>query len=281
GAGKSTLLKILAGVEAPSAGECRVGHNVSRYYFAQHQSDALEPNATPLEALREVMPLESESRVRGILGSFLFTGDDVDKKIRVLSGGERARVVLARMLAQPANLLLLDEPTNHLDLQARSVLESALEQFPGTVVLVSHDRYFVNRLATSVLEIRPGGTATSYLGDYDYYLWKKAEAALPSETAVKPRESGPSDYETRKKAKREREKLARVTSELESKIGVLEARIAEIDQLMADDAVLSDNARLSELHEERQAHDTNLAGLYDSWERSQAALDKAAAASPP
>ncbi|MEO0811925.1 MAG: ABC-F family ATP-binding cassette domain-containing protein, partial [Myxococcota bacterium] len=221
GAGKSTLLKILAGELDPTAGECRLGHNVSRYYFAQHQSDLLAPDATPLSVLREAMPLEQESRVRGILGSFLFRGDDVDKPIRVLSGGERARVVLARMLAQPQNLLLLDEPTNHLDLQARSVLESALDTFEGSVVIVSHDRYFINRIAKRIVEIQPGGSATSYLGDYDYYAWKKEEAserAREFATSAAVEQSDGNGYEDRKKRKREREKAERELSRLESDI---------------------------------------------------------------
>ncbi|MEL6547714.1 MAG: ATP-binding cassette domain-containing protein, partial [Myxococcota bacterium] len=242
-----------------------------------HQSYLLAPDATPLSVLREAMPLEQESRVRGILGSFLFRGDDVDKPIRVLSGGERARVVLARMLAQPQNLLLLDEPTNHLDLQARSVLESALDTFEGSVVIVSHDRYFINRIAKRIVEIQPGGSATSYLGDYDYYAWKKEEAserAREFATSAAAEQSDGNGYEDRKKRKREREKAERELSRLESDISTTESRIAEIDDLMCDEAVFSDSDRVAQLSQEREAADRQLLELYESWEHAQSVLER-------
>lgn len=264
GAGKSTLLKILAGQERPSAGECKLGHNVTRYYFAQHQSDSLDRNATPLSILREAMPLEKESRIRSILGAFLFRGDDVEKPVRVLSGGEKARVALARMMAQPANLLLLDEPTNHLDLQSRAVLEQALAEFAGTVVIVSHDRYFINRIAKRIVEIEPGGRASSFLGNYDYYAWKKAEVA---DTGVAQAvTSEPTDYKARKRAQREQERAQRRAAELERAIEDLEARMSEVDARMVEAA--SDSAKLQGLHDERQQMDAELTDLYAEWERS-------------
>jgi ATP-binding cassette subfamily F protein 3 len=178
GAGKSTLLKILAGVLPFERGERTLGAHVAVHYYAQHQLDALDPARTVLEELEAVAPEATHTRLRTILGAFLFSGDSVDKKVAVLSGGEKARLALARMLVRPAALLCLDEPTNHLDLASREVLESALAEFPGTIVFISHDRYFINRIATVVVEVAHG-TLTRYPGSYDDYLDAKARGAVP------------------------------------------------------------------------------------------------------
>ena len=183
GAGKSTLLKILAGVLPFERGERTLGAHVAVHYYAQHQLDALAPTRTVLEELEAVAPESTHTRLRTILGAFLFSGDTVDKKVAVLSGGEKARLALARMLVRPAALLCLDEPTNHLDLASREVLESALAAFPGTIVFISHDRYFINRIATAVVEVA-AGRLTSYPGSYDDYLDAKARAADPTAAAA-------------------------------------------------------------------------------------------------
>jgi ATP-binding cassette subfamily F protein 3 len=182
GAGKSTLLKILAGVLPFERGERTLGAHVAVHYYAQHQLDALDPARTVLEELEAVAPEATHTRLRTILGAFLFSGDTVDKKVAVLSGGEKARLALARMLVRPAALLCMDEPTNHLDLASREVLESALAEFPGTIVFISHDRYFINRIATAVVEVAHG-TLTRYPGSYDDYLDARARGveAGPSE----------------------------------------------------------------------------------------------------
>ena len=174
GAGKSTLLKIVAGILPFEVGERILGHNASVHYYAQHQLDALNPAHTVLEELAEIADTETQTRLRTILGAFLFSGDDVEKPVTVLSGGEKSRLALAKMLLHPANLLCLDEPTNHLDVTAREVLEEALDQFDGTMLFISHDRYFINRIATKVVEVRDG-RLWEFSGDYDYYLEKKAE----------------------------------------------------------------------------------------------------------
>ncbi len=173
GAGKSTLLRVLAGVLPFERGERLLGPHVQVHYYAQHQLDALDPARTILEELEAVAPDLPLTRLRTLLGAFLFSGDAVEKKVAVLSGGEKARVALAKMLVRPAALLCLDEPTNHLDLVSREVLEEALAGFSGTIVFISHDRYFINRIATKVVEVA-AGALTPYLGDYDDYLAAKA-----------------------------------------------------------------------------------------------------------
>jgi len=182
GAGKSTLLKVLAGVLPFDAGERVLGSHVEVQYYAQHQLDALDPTRTVLEELELAAPEAQISRLRTILGSFLFSGDTVEKKVAVLSGGEKARLALAKMLARPAALLCMDEPTNHLDLASKEVLEEALAGFTGTIVFISHDRYFINRIATQVVEV-DRGRLTTHLGTYDDYLdHKAAPTATPPET---------------------------------------------------------------------------------------------------
>ena len=176
GAGKSTLLKMLAGVLPFDRGERLLGSHVAVHYYAQHQLDALDPTRTVLEELEAVAPESTHTRLRTILGAFLFSGDSVEKKVAVLSGGEKARLALAKMLARPAALLCMDEPTNHLDLASKEVLEEALFGFTGTIVFISHDRYFINRIATQVVEVEHGHL-TTHLGTYDDYLDHKSAAA--------------------------------------------------------------------------------------------------------
>ena len=183
GAGKSTLLKMLAGVLAFEAGERTLGSHVAVHYYAQHQLDALDPTRTVLEEMEAVAPESTHTRLRTILGAFLFSGDAVEKKVAVLSGGEKARLALARMLVRPAALLCLDEPTNHLDLVSREVLESALAGFPGTIVFISHDRYFINRIATVVVEVA-AGVLTRYSGTYDDYLDAKERGVAGEPTGA-------------------------------------------------------------------------------------------------
>jgi len=190
GAGKSTLLKILAGVLPFDRGERTLGSHVAVHYYAQHQLDALDPTRTVLEELEAVAPESTHTRLRTILGAFLFSGDSVDKKVAVLSGGEKARLALARMLVRPAALLCLDEPTNHLDLASREVLESALAEFPGTIVFISHDRYFINRIATVVVDV-VRGVLTPYPGSYDDYLDAKQRGVPPDVSRAPESASAP------------------------------------------------------------------------------------------
>jgi ATP-binding cassette subfamily F protein 3 len=171
GAGKSTFLKVLAGQTAPTTGSVALGANVELGYFSQHAMEVLEPRKTVFETVQEAMPLANIGVIRNLLGAFLFQGDAVDKRIENLSGGEKSRVVLATLLARPVNFLVLDEPTNHLDIRSREMLLDALQNFAGTVVLVSHDRHFLRLLVDRVIEVDHGEMRT-YEGNYDYYLGK-------------------------------------------------------------------------------------------------------------
>jgi ATP-binding cassette, subfamily F, member 3 len=192
GAGKSTLIKLLSGEEPITAGDFELGHNVETDYFAQDQYKVLDAESTILDDLGRVAPRSGNTELRSILGCFLFSEDDVFKRIGVLSGGERNRYALARMLMMPSNFLLLDEPTNHLDMRAKDVLLTALQEFTGTVVFVSHDRYFIDKLATRVIEVADGQVHV-FPGNYEEYLWRKdgggVAAPVPASTPVQPQPS--------------------------------------------------------------------------------------------
>jgi len=282
GAGKSTLLKMLAGVLEPDAGERVVGHKVAFHYYAQHQAETLDPDRVLLDLVWETMPTESESRVRGRLGAFLFHGDDVQKPIRVLSGGEKARVALALMLARPLNCLFLDEPTSHLDLQSREVLEETLCAFEGSLVCISHDRFFVNKICTEVAEVRPGGEILRYPGSYDDYLRKKAvthTAPAPSLAGAASSESGAdqekvdrvADRKAERQNKKEAERAARIKAraleEVQGQIESTEARIEAIDAKFCEEATLKDPAAMQSLGQERATLETSLAELYERWSK--------------
>ena len=192
GVGKSTLMRMLSGVEAPDTGTRTDGHQVVTQYFAQDEATRLDPTLTVYQTLAGDAPIHMVPAIRNILGGFLFSGDDVDKPVRVLSGGERTRLAVARMLLRPSNTLLLDEPTNHLDLDSKDVLLEALEDFGGTLIFVSHDRYFVDKLASKVIEIRDG-QALLYPGNYEEWLWsrkQREEAEARDEPGIRGQGSG-------------------------------------------------------------------------------------------
>ena len=268
GAGKSTLLKLISGRVAPEGGSLTLGHNVTVQTYAQHQLEALEPGDTVLESLERVADPGSRQRLRSLLGAFLFRADDIDKRIAVLSGGEKARVALARMLVRPSNLLLLDEPTNHLDLVSREVLEDALDEYEGTLAIVSHDRYFINRVANAILEVGNGG-ATLYPGDYDTYLERHApDAAAPAPEA--PRQDKKvtrrAEAEERNRRYRVRAAFAERIGPLEREIEQLESRQREIEAERADPATYRDTARSRDLGRESIEIARSLESLYARWE---------------
>ena len=221
GAGKSTLLKMLAGVESVSSGAIRMGSNIDRAYYAQHQLETLDLDDTVFESIQKISPGWSETEMRTYLGSFMFSGDEIEKYVKVLSGGEKARVALARMLVEPSHLLLLDEPTNHLDMMTRNVVERALIQFSGSIVCISHDRHFLNNVTNLTCEVG-GGDIRLFEGNYEYYAWKKQEEKSEEtfSRTVKVERKGKFDYKERKKT---RNRLAWI----EKRFKVIEKEINE------------------------------------------------------
>ena len=276
GAGKSTLIRILAGTEAVTSGSYRLGHNAQPDYFAQDQYKELDPTARLLDDLATVAPRATNTELRSILGCFLFSEDDVFKTIGVLSGGERNRYALARMLMMPSNFLLLDEPTNHLDMRAKDVLLTALEEYTGTVVFVSHDRYFIDRLATRVFEIEDG-QLTVFPGNYEDYQWRKqggpilpptggaaAEPLLPASTRLQPK---PADKRVNPIRLRQMEERRHV---IEQEVARLEAEIANHESELANYVSPEETRRLVGILEARRQ---TLGMLLAEWEDIAQAIE--------
>ena len=281
GAGKSTMIRILAGLEPITDGKREVGYNVTPGYFAQHQADELEPKNTPLDEMRLAGSHESETKLRTILGSFLFVGDDVFKKVSVLSGGEKSRVALAKMLLNSGNFLIFDEPTNHLDMQSKNILQQALQQFPGTLMIVSHDRDFLDPIVSKTLEVQPQKIKT-WLGNISYYLDKKAkeEDADDSQQTTTSRSqngSGQTNTLSRKEERRlEAEKrnalskkikpLKKRLKDLEKSIEQSETRITEIEEMMAKPDFYDDEDRVKEISMEYDTLKNSLNEAFGKWE---------------
>ena len=268
GAGKSTLLRIAAGRIALERGVRRLGHNVRAVFYAQHQLESLDPERTVLAELERDAALSDIPRLRDHLGSFLFSGDDVQKKISVLSGGEKARLALAKLFLRPANFLVLDEPTNHLDVSACEVLEDALRSYTGTVLFVTHDRTLVNAVAGRVVEVR-AGRLRDFHGNYDDYLRRIAaeeqaqSPALKADSAAAPvaRESHQLSRERRRAAERAAKQLARI----EAEIGEREKAIEALRWRGGDPAVYRDGEQMRALEAERVAEQAALDALYRQW----------------
>jgi ATP-binding cassette subfamily F protein 3 len=296
GAGKSTLMRMLSGEEAPDAGARTLGHQVVLEYFAQDEATRLEPSLTVYETLQSGSPTDMVPMIRNILGGFLFSGDDVYKKVAVLSGGERTRLAVARMLLRPSNTLLMDEPTNHLDLDSKDVLLEALEDYGGTLIIVSHDRYFVEKLATKIIEIGHG-QAVVYPGTYSEYLWHKehgaassaapklskpaAAAARPPKAAASAKPAAPpapgaASREDRKRADADRKKQQRAADALRNRIAALEARIAEreaavreLEATMAAPGFYHDREASKVVLDRHQALMWEVGDLMSQWEALQ------------
>jgi ATP-binding cassette subfamily F protein 3 len=265
GVGKSTLLKVLTKQQPALTGDIRYGTGVEIGYYDQEQQNLSDANRV-IDEIWNDWPLMREQEVRSLLGQFLFSGDDVMKRVHELSGGERARLTLAKLKLEQPNLLILDEPTNHLDLDSKMILENALVDYPGTILFVSHDRYFIDRLATRVLEITPNGI-DEYLGDYSYYVEKKEEL---EELARLAREETKQVIVKKQRAdkeqQREERRMKQRIEEIELTIEQHEARLEEIEQLLCEPDVFNDFARAQELSTESDATKESITALYAEWE---------------
>ena len=281
GTGKTTILKIINGLVEQDAGEIKLGSKVHIGYYDQ-EHHVLHPDKTLFEEISDEYPTLTNTEIRNVLAAFLFTGDDVFKQIKMLSGGERGRVSLAKLMLSEANFLILDEPTNHLDIMSKEILEDAINSYSGTVLYVSHDRYFINRTASRILELE-NGSFTGYLGNCDYYLEKKAENTLSvpeTDGAFPPsaggsREGNPSssaasslkqDWQSQKEALAAQRKKENALKRCESEIERLEKRSVEIDEEMTRPDVCTNVAKLQELAREKEQIEENLLLQMEEWE---------------
>ncbi|MCM3225878.1 ABC-F family ATP-binding cassette domain-containing protein [Terribacillus saccharophilus] len=272
GTGKTTLLKTIIGKLPAKSGKVELGTGVSIGYYDQEQTE-LHSSKSVLAELWDEYPLMDEKNIRTILGNFLFTGDDVLKIVNTLSGGEKARLALAKLMMQKSNLLIMDEPTNHLDLDSKEVLEGALADYPGTILFVSHDRYFMNKVSTQVLEMADK-QIISYLGNYDYFIEKKQEkqeiAALEAMTAetkqITVTPENKSSYHQDKAIKREIRKRERRISELEEKIVELETEIESNETLLTDPEIFQDYQKAQEITERNEELEATLLEVMEEWE---------------
>lgn len=270
GVGKSTLLKTIVEKLPALDGELQIGTNVFIGYYDQQQAD-LTSNKTVLKELWDEYPFKNEKDIRTVLGNFLFSGDDVLKIVSSLSGGEKARLALAKLMLQKANFLILDEPTNHLDLDSKEILENALIDYPGTILFVSHDRYFINRIASKVIELNLEGV-TDYLGDYDYYVEKKLEQeelkALQQneqQSAIQSNSSEKTSYQQDKEAKKLERQRQRRIEQIENQIGELEQAVEQNEQLLCDPEVFQDHLKSLEINEENEKYKQELEQLMEEW----------------
>ena len=279
GAGKTTLLKLLAREIDPDAGVVALGHNVVTGYFAQHHTERLDPSRTILDEIHGLVPTQPQGWVRGVLGSFLFSGDEVEKRIGVLSGGERARVALARLLVVPSNFLLMDEPTNHLDLDSSEALIDALTRYEGTLLFVSHNRSFVNGLATRIWEVRDG-VIDSQPGDLDDWSRRRtAQTASEAHDGSPRAPAGGQGVQARRERALQREQRDKVLGPIKRAVAELEQRIAQLEQekkaaegRLADPALFSDPARSTPLITAYRDAARKLEELYARWEHKSEEL---------
>ncbi|MEP9409542.1 ABC-F family ATP-binding cassette domain-containing protein [Peribacillus frigoritolerans] len=269
GVGKSTLLKTIISKLPALSGDFRFGTNVEVSYYDQEQAN-LVSNKRVLNELWDDYPLKPEKDIRTVLGNFLFSGDDVLKTVSTLSGGEKARLALAKMMMQKGNFLILDEPTNHLDLDSKLVLENALIDYPGTILFVSHDRYFINRIATKVIELSKDGTE-EFLGDYDYYLEKKQEQAeiqaLEQQDQAKTLDAAveKTNYKIDKEAKKAERQRKRRIEEIEAAMELLETEINEYNDLLCDPNVFQDHEKVMEVQTKLDHAQESLDQLLEEW----------------
>ena len=292
GAGKSTLMKMMAAVESPDSGSISTGNRVDVAYFAQHSLEQLDPDDTIFEAMEQAASHDAYPKIRSVLGAFGFSDDTVEKSISVLSGGEKARLALARMLLEPAGCLLFDEPTNHLDIPSCQILEQALRDFEGAVCIISHDRYFLNNVVNKVVHIEEGGL-TEYTGDYDYYRYKFAQDRQAEEQAEQggsgSNERGGKEEQSGRVSKKERRQIrARLRSErleqtealrqeideIEKRINEIEERHGELEEKLADPSTYEGDEDVETLNREFGQLESELMELMERWEEKGAELEE-------
>jgi ATP-binding cassette subfamily F protein 3 len=302
GVGKSTLMRMLSGTEAPDEGTRAEGHNLVMQYFAQDEAARLDPALTVYGTLAGDSPIHMVPHIRNILGGFLFSGDDIEKPVRVLSGGERTRLAVARMLLRPANTLLLDEPTNHLDLDSKDVLLDALEDFGGTLIFVSHDRYFVDKLATKIIEIG-GGSAFVYPGNYEEFLWSRAKRmeggdakiekpekrrdeqrtareSAPAKSEARPRATGRDEQIQARRAKKEAEARQKRIEELETRIAEREEEIKTLEAQMSAEGFYQNHETSKPVLDRHQALMWEVGDLMNQWEALSTGGSRATSGQP-
>lgn len=276
GEGKTTLAKIIAGLEPATGGECNLGYNTMVGYYAQHQADMLGGHNSVYEVMEQAAPAEMRPRIRALLGAFLFSGDDINKKVSVLSGGEKSRLALARLLLQPTNLLILDEPTNHLDMLSKEVLKQALMKYDGAMIVVSHDRDFLDTLTDKVIAFRRG-ELIEYEGDIDVYLQSLSQGSPSVSKPVpapilppveKPRKSGTHN------AERERQRIGKRIAELESRTSALEKTQHELEHQLAQPELYKDPETQKRLLSEYEAIKRDVSTMTDEWEACQEQLEE-------
>ncbi len=263
GTGKTTLIKIIMGLVKADGGKIIKGSNVEIGYYDQ-EHNTLEANKTVFEEIGDAYPRMTETEIRNILAAFLFKGDDVYKNVELLSGGEKGRLALAKIMLSEANLLILDEPTNHLDIYSKEILEDALIDYRGTLLFISHDRYFINKIADKVIELKDGKIKT-YLGNYDYYEEKKEEQALPAANVLKA-EPVKSDWQLQKEQAAEKRRAEAKRKRLEAEIEKTENEIDELYRLLEDNDVATDPVRAAEVYENKTELEEKLLMLYEELE---------------
>ena len=272
GTGKTTMLKILNGLLDADAGSFSLGAKVQIGYYDQ-EHHVLHAEKTIFQEISDTYPTLTETEIRNMLAAFLFTGDDVFKEISALSGGERGRVSLAKLMLSEANFLILDEPTNHLDIASKEILESALNRYEGTVLFVSHDRYFINRTATRILNLTEQNIV-NYIGNYDYYLEKKETneraylntGEAVEEVKIEAVSEGKTDWQSQKEEQAKKRKIQNRLKKVEAEIEALEEKLAELDEQFQDPAVATNSAKLGKLHSEQVEVQEKLDKLYEEWE---------------
>lgn len=262
GAGKTTLLKMLAGEERPSSGELIYGSDVKVHYFAQHQLEVLDEESTIYKTISSISGGWSETQIRSYLGAFLFSGDTILKKVRVLSGGEKSRLAMARMLVEPAHLLLLDEPTNHLDMQSRDIIEFALKNYEGTLVCISHDRHFLNAVTNHTLEVN-SGKITTFNGNYDYYLWKVKNDLKENGRANKNTISDKSD---KKQAFRDKKKKNNRQRKVRDRVAKIEIELENVNLELVSPELATDFEKIQSLQNSQNTLETELLELLEEQE---------------